>query len=215
MIWLSPAYPVGGYSYSHGLEWIVEAGKVRDAATLGAWIEDVLAHGAGRSDAIFLAEAWRALAGGDMAALEQWPSWRRRSPLGRAAPGNDGAGHGLPRRHARRLAQAGIGGIGSRRARGCLSDCRRRCCRRARPAAGRDGTGVRAGLRRQPGLGRRAPHPARPERRPARAGAAGAADPARGRGGVGLHARRHRRRRHRRRHASMRHETQYTRLFRS
>ena len=71
MIWLSPAYPVGGYSYSHGLEWIVEAGKTRDAATLGAWIEDVLAHGAGRSDVIFLAEAWRALAVGDMAALEQ------------------------------------------------------------------------------------------------------------------------------------------------
>src|SRR6266850_7664431 len=71
MIWLSPAYPVGGYSYSHGLEWTVEAGKVRDAATLGAWIEDVLAHGAGRSDAIFLAEAWRALAVGDMAAFEQ------------------------------------------------------------------------------------------------------------------------------------------------
>jgi urease accessory protein len=71
MIWLSPAYPVGGYSYSHGLEWTVEAGKVRDAATLGAWIEDVLAHGAGRSDVIFLAEAWRALAAGDMAALGQ------------------------------------------------------------------------------------------------------------------------------------------------
>ena len=71
MIWLSPAYPVGGYSYSHGLEWIVEAGKVRDAATLGAWIDDVLAHGAGRSDVIFLAEAWRAVAVGDMAALEQ------------------------------------------------------------------------------------------------------------------------------------------------
>jgi urease accessory protein len=71
MIWLSPAYPVGGYSYSHGLEWTVEAGKVRDAATLGAWIEDVLAQGAGRSDVIFLAEAWRALAGGDMAAFEQ------------------------------------------------------------------------------------------------------------------------------------------------
>ncbi len=35
MTWLSPAYPVGGFSYSHGLEWTVEAGKVRDAATLG------------------------------------------------------------------------------------------------------------------------------------------------------------------------------------
>jgi urease accessory protein len=70
MTWLSPAYPVGAYSYSHGLEWTVEAGTVRDAATLGAWIEDVLVHGAGRSDVIFLAEAWRALAAGDMAQLE-------------------------------------------------------------------------------------------------------------------------------------------------
>jgi urease accessory protein len=65
MTWLSPAYPVGGYSYSHGLEWAVEAGHVRDAATLGDWIEDILNHGAGRSDAIFLGEAWRAVSGGD------------------------------------------------------------------------------------------------------------------------------------------------------
>jgi urease accessory protein len=71
MIWLSPAFPVGGYSYSHGLEWVVEAGQVRDAAGLGDWIEDLLIHGAGRSDAIFLAAAWRALAIGDEAALEQ------------------------------------------------------------------------------------------------------------------------------------------------
>jgi urease accessory protein len=65
MIWLSPAYPVGSFSYSHGLEWAVEAGKVRDAATLGDWIEDILDHGAGGSDAIFLAEAWRAVMNGD------------------------------------------------------------------------------------------------------------------------------------------------------
>ncbi len=65
MIWLSPAYPVGGYSYSHGLEWAVEAGKVRNAATLGDWIEDILRHGAGRSDAILLAETWRAIGSGD------------------------------------------------------------------------------------------------------------------------------------------------------
>jgi len=65
MIWLSPAYPVGGFSYSHGLEWTVEAGKVRDAATLGDWIEDILTHGAGRSDAILLAATWRAITAGD------------------------------------------------------------------------------------------------------------------------------------------------------
>jgi urease accessory protein len=65
MTWLSPAYPVGGFSYSHGLEWVVETGKLRDAAALGSWIEDVLGLGAGRTDAIFLAEAWRAVARGD------------------------------------------------------------------------------------------------------------------------------------------------------
>ena len=62
LLWLSPAFPVGGYSYSHGLEWVVETGAIADAVSLGDWIEDVLNHGAGRSDAIFLAHAWRALA---------------------------------------------------------------------------------------------------------------------------------------------------------
>ena len=71
MIWLSPAYPVGSYSYSHGLEWTIETGKVSDAPTLCGWIEDLLVYGAGRSDAILLAEAWRALAAGDLGALEQ------------------------------------------------------------------------------------------------------------------------------------------------
>jgi urease accessory protein len=65
MIWLSPAYPVGGFSYSHGLEWTVEAGKVRDATTLGDWIEDILRYGMGWSDAILLAQTWRAVAAGD------------------------------------------------------------------------------------------------------------------------------------------------------
>jgi urease accessory protein len=71
MIWLSPAYPVGGFSYSHGLEWTVEAGKVRDAATLGDWIEDILQHGAGRSDAVLLAESWRAVTAGDECRLAE------------------------------------------------------------------------------------------------------------------------------------------------
>jgi urease accessory protein len=71
MTWLSPAFPVGGFGYSHGLEWVVETGKVKDAASLGAWIEDLLVHGAGRSDAIFLAEAWRAVAAGDARLLKE------------------------------------------------------------------------------------------------------------------------------------------------
>jgi urease accessory protein len=61
MVWLSPAFPVGGYSFSHGLEWVVGQGEVADAGSLAGWVEDVLQHGAGRSDAIFLAETWRAV----------------------------------------------------------------------------------------------------------------------------------------------------------
>lgn len=60
MTWLSPAYPVGAFSYSHGVEYAVEAGLVRDRATLSGWIEDCLHHGAGRTDAILAAHAWRA-----------------------------------------------------------------------------------------------------------------------------------------------------------
>ena len=70
LTWLSPAYPVGGYSYSHGLEWLVETGAIRDVETLVRWIEDLLAHGAGRSDLILLAESWRAVAAGDRQALK-------------------------------------------------------------------------------------------------------------------------------------------------
>ena len=58
--WVSPAYPVGSFAYSHGLEWLIESGAVRDAKDLRSWLVDVLEHGSGRADAIFLAAAFRA-----------------------------------------------------------------------------------------------------------------------------------------------------------
>ncbi|MDJ0827118.1 MAG: urease accessory UreF family protein [Rhodobacter sp.] len=57
--WLSPAFPVGSYAYSHGLEAVIAAGEVADAAGLAEWLEDVLRFGAGRSDAVLLAAAHR------------------------------------------------------------------------------------------------------------------------------------------------------------
>lgn len=60
LAWLSPAFPTGGFAYSHGLEWAVEAGDVRDEEGLREWAEDVLTHGAGRTDAILLRHAWLA-----------------------------------------------------------------------------------------------------------------------------------------------------------
>jgi urease accessory protein len=67
--WLSPAFPVGAFAYSHGLEWAVETGDIRDRDTCGAWIYDLLQHGAGRNDAILLAVAYRAVQAGDDDAL--------------------------------------------------------------------------------------------------------------------------------------------------
>lgn len=57
--WFSPSYPVGAFSYSHGLEWAVEAGDVTDADRFHRWLSDILTYGAGRNDAILLAAAYR------------------------------------------------------------------------------------------------------------------------------------------------------------
>ena len=64
MAWLSPGYPVGAYAYSHGLEWAVEAGDVRDEATLLAWLGDVCERGALRNDLILAAQTHRAAQNG-------------------------------------------------------------------------------------------------------------------------------------------------------
>lgn len=61
LAWLSPAFPIGAYTYSHGLETAVEAGWLTSATELGDWLEIVLCHGSGRGDAIFLGGAWRAV----------------------------------------------------------------------------------------------------------------------------------------------------------
>ena len=58
--WLSPAFPIGAFSYSHGLEYAVEAGLVRDRASAQEWIATGLLHGTGRSDGMLLAAAYRA-----------------------------------------------------------------------------------------------------------------------------------------------------------
>ena len=59
LTWLSPAFPTGAYAYSHGLEWAVEAGDVHDEAALLRWLDAVLRHGAGRSDAVLMRHAHR------------------------------------------------------------------------------------------------------------------------------------------------------------
>jgi urease accessory protein len=60
MTWLSPSFPVGAFSYSSGIEWAVEAGDIGDAASLRDWLASMLAAGAGFCDGVFLAHAQRA-----------------------------------------------------------------------------------------------------------------------------------------------------------
>ncbi len=60
MAWLSPSYPIGAFSYSSGIEWAVEAGDVRDAASLQNWLTVMLDEGNGFCDAVFFVHAHRA-----------------------------------------------------------------------------------------------------------------------------------------------------------
>jgi urease accessory protein len=63
--WLSPAFPVGAFSYSSGIEWAVESGDIADADSLTHWLGVLLAEGSGFCDAVFLAQAHRAASSRD------------------------------------------------------------------------------------------------------------------------------------------------------
>ena len=69
LAWLSPAFPVGAFSYSSGIEWSVEAGDISYANTLKAWLSVMLGEGGGYCDAVLFAHAHRAAAGADDKAL--------------------------------------------------------------------------------------------------------------------------------------------------
>jgi urease accessory protein len=67
--WLSPSFPVGAFSYSSGIEWAVEAGDISDAASLQGWLAAMLAEGPGFCDGVFLAQTHRVASSGDQAML--------------------------------------------------------------------------------------------------------------------------------------------------
>jgi urease accessory protein len=69
LTWFSPTYPIGAFCYSSGIEWAVEAGDVTSAETLRAWLESILNCGAGINDGIFFSQIHRAVACDDTAAM--------------------------------------------------------------------------------------------------------------------------------------------------
>lgn len=80
LMWLaSPALPVGGFSYSEGLEAAVEAGHVHDEASAGRWVLDQLALGLGRADLPLLAQAYGAWHSSDLPRITALNDWVRRT----------------------------------------------------------------------------------------------------------------------------------------
>ena len=67
--WLSPAFPIGAFSYSNGLEAAIDEGYVINAKSLTTWLTDILESGTVWNDAVLLAEAWRCAA--DKEALDE------------------------------------------------------------------------------------------------------------------------------------------------
>src|ERR1700727_837707 len=69
LAWSSPGYPTGAFSYSHGLEWAVETGDVKNLQGLLDYVTAVICRGGGWGDAVLFAPAWRAT-----------PTWPPRPP---------------------------------------------------------------------------------------------------------------------------------------
>src|SRR5215208_5517124 len=70
LAWLSPSFPIGAFSYSHGLEAAAASGAIHDRASLQSWIAAIVAQGSGRIDADILHDAYRATLAEDAAALD-------------------------------------------------------------------------------------------------------------------------------------------------
>jgi urease accessory protein len=85
LAWLSPAYPIGAFSYSHGIETAVVEGFIKDRTSLIAWLETVLRDGTGLVDGALFAAAWRAADARDWAAfdaiVERAAAWRGTSEM--------------------------------------------------------------------------------------------------------------------------------------
>lgn len=85
LAWLSPAYPIGAFSYSHGVETAVEEGLIRDRASLVAWLDSVLRRGTGSVDGALFAAGWRAATEVDWPAFdaiaERAAAWRGTSEM--------------------------------------------------------------------------------------------------------------------------------------
>jgi len=176
MSWLSPAFPVGAFSYSHGLEYAVEAGLVCDEATLESWVRTCLAQEFAPVSGLLLRAAYGAVAARDSQALSvTLAEARALVPTPEFELECQGPGHCLYDHAAGRLAPGGgAKGHGARPRQGWISYA---------SAVGIAAAAADIPLKptlaaflscggKQPVVGGRAPDPAGPDRRAAHPGAA-------------------------------------------
>lgn len=69
---ISPALPIGGFTYSQGLEWAVEARWVHDKASFAQWLDSLLAHSIATLDLPILLRLHHACGNADWLAVKQW-----------------------------------------------------------------------------------------------------------------------------------------------
>jgi urease accessory protein len=85
LAWLSPAYPLGAFSYSHGVETAVEEGLIKDRVSLVAWLDSILRRGTGAVDGALFAAGWRAAHQADWSSFdaiaERAAAWRGTSEM--------------------------------------------------------------------------------------------------------------------------------------
>lgn len=82
---VSPSLPVGAFSYSQGLEWAVQAGWLKDAETLHEWLDSTLQGAVVRNDLPLLERLYRAVERGDVESFsrwtDEWLAWRETAEL--------------------------------------------------------------------------------------------------------------------------------------
>ena len=85
--WFSPAFPIGAFSYSHGLETAIQDGLITDEVSLRSWISTLLSYGSGRNDGIFIKETYKGEEGTNVLCLALCTSkerWQETTELGQA-----------------------------------------------------------------------------------------------------------------------------------
>jgi urease accessory protein len=71
----SGTLPIGGFTYSQGIEWAVECGWIRNQQDLTDWLSDLMATSLAQVEIPTLVRLYQACENGDTATLAYWSQW--------------------------------------------------------------------------------------------------------------------------------------------